>query len=60
MILIELSPGENRKIKADDIANKWRTLIGDIPGIKDLTISTDLDHFLVNFGPKMVEIRGSK
>ena len=41
-ILIELSPGENRDILAEDIAKEWRTMIGDIPGIKDLTVSTDL------------------
>ena len=41
-ILIELSPGEDRKIMAKEIAKEWRAMIGDIPGIKDLTVSTDL------------------
>ncbi len=41
-IMIELSPGEYRDIKAEDIAKEWRSMIGVVPGIKDLTISTDL------------------
>ena len=41
-VLIELSPGEYRDVKAEDIADKWRALIGDIPGVKDLSVSTQL------------------
>ena len=41
-VLIELSPGEDRDIKSKDIADEWRSLIGKIPGVKDLSVSTDL------------------
>ena len=41
-ISVELSAGENRKIKSSEIANRWRELTPSIPGIKELQFSSSL------------------
>ena len=39
---IELSPGEDRPISATVIAQRWRKLVGSIPGADELTFQKDL------------------
>ena len=39
---IELKPGEDRQISADEIAARWREKVGQIPGAVELTFTHDL------------------
>jgi len=41
-VVVELKSSENRKISTKEIVNKWRKLVGKIPGIKSLTFSATL------------------
>ena len=41
-INLELVPGQERTITAKTIANRWRTLVGEIPGISSLTYTSSL------------------
>lgn len=41
-ISVELSPGENRKIKSSQIANRWREMTPKIAGIKELQFASSL------------------
>ncbi|MCP4272691.1 MAG: efflux RND transporter permease subunit [Gammaproteobacteria bacterium] len=42
LIFLELTKAENRVILPDEITNKWRTKIGDIPGVKDIDFSSGM------------------
>ena len=41
-IAVFLTPSEERDISASQVANRWRELVGEIPGAESLTFSTDL------------------
>lgn len=41
-INLELVPGQARTITAKTIANRWRALVGEIPGISSLTYTSSL------------------
>ncbi len=44
---VELTKEEERTIKIDEIAKLWRTEIGEIPGVKEISLSASN----TNFGP---------
>jgi len=37
-----LTPSEQREISASQVAGRWRTLVGELPGVDSLTFVTDL------------------
>ena len=39
---LELAPSEARLISAEDLATRWRSKIGQIPGAVELTVTSDL------------------
>ena len=41
-VVIDLESSEKRKISAKEIANRWRKLVGEIPGAKSLIFSSAL------------------
>lgn len=41
-IAVFLTPSEQRIISASLVAGRWRTLVGEIPGVDSLTFTTDL------------------
>jgi multidrug efflux pump subunit AcrB len=41
-IAVFLTPSEQREISASQVASRWRTLVGEIPGVDSLTFATDL------------------
>jgi multidrug efflux pump subunit AcrB len=41
---VELLSGEERLISSTEVANKWRQIIGEIPGISSLTFTSTLMH----------------
>ncbi|HKK51447.1 MAG TPA: efflux RND transporter permease subunit, partial [Myxococcota bacterium] len=54
-ITVELSPSEQRSIGANEIASRWRTLTGTIPGVEELVFTGKLRSF---GDPIDVELRG--
>ena len=54
-VSLELSPAEEREIRASEIANRWRELTGSIPGAEELVFMGKLMHF---GDPIAVELRG--
>ena len=54
-INVELSPSEERSIKASAIADRWRVLTGSIPGVEELTFQGRRRHF---GDPIDIELRG--
>jgi len=54
-ISVELSPSEERKVKASEIAERWRELTGSIPGAEELVFIGKHMHF---GDPIAVELRG--
>jgi len=57
MIFVELPQDENRPFNGDDISERWRERVGEIPGVKELTF-TDADH-LGGGPPLSFELSGS-
>jgi len=43
-----LTPSEKRNVKALDISNHWRERVGEIPGIENLTFTSNLIHLGAN------------
>ena len=39
---IELRPAENRRLRAEEIATRWRERVGQVPGAVELTFTHDL------------------
>jgi multidrug efflux pump subunit AcrB len=57
IIFVEMPQDENRPFNGDDISERWRERVGEIPGIKELTF-TDADH-LGGGPPLSFELSGS-
>lgn len=47
-IALVLTPSENRKITATELANRWRQRVGELPGIESLTFTSNLVHMGAN------------
>ncbi|MDH3348998.1 MAG: efflux RND transporter permease subunit, partial [Desulfobulbaceae bacterium] len=47
-IAMLLAPSDKRNLAATDIANHWRKLAGEIPGVDQLTYSSNLIHMGAN------------
>ncbi|MBE9529376.1 MAG: efflux RND transporter permease subunit [Proteobacteria bacterium] len=43
-----LTPSEVRNVSASEITNRWRTLVGEVPGVDTLTFSSNIVHFGAN------------
>lgn len=43
-----LTPSEVRKVSASEITHRWRTLVGEVPGVDTLTFSSNIVHFGAN------------
>ncbi len=43
-----LTKSEDRGMPAEDIANRWRELVGTVPGVDALTFTSNLVHFGAN------------
>jgi multidrug efflux pump subunit AcrB len=43
-----LTPSEVRKVSASEITYRWRTLVGEVPGVDTLTFSSNIVHFGAN------------
>ena len=43
-----LTPSEVRNVSASKIANRWRALVGEVPGVESLTFSSNIVHFGAN------------
>jgi multidrug efflux pump subunit AcrB len=57
VIFVELPQDERRPFNGDDISERWRERVGEIPGVKELTF-TDADH--IGGGPPLsFELSGS-
>lgn len=41
-VALELSPGEDRSISTYAISNRWKELVGDIPGVDSLTFASSM------------------
>ena len=41
-VAIELAPSENRTISTDEVVRKWRKIMPDVPGIKELSFKSNL------------------
>ena len=41
-VALELAPSENRTISTDEVVRKWRNIMPDVPGIKELSFKSDL------------------
>jgi multidrug efflux pump subunit AcrB len=57
MIFVEMPQDEHRPFNGDDISERWRERVGEIPGVKELTFS-DADH-LGGGPPLSFELSGS-
>ncbi|MDZ7640626.1 MAG: efflux RND transporter permease subunit [Desulfurivibrio sp.] len=44
-ITMMLQPVEQRRVTAGQVAARWRQAVGEIPGVKSLTFTTNLVHF---------------
>ena len=57
VIFVELPQDERRPFNGDDISERWRERVGEIPGVRELTFS-DADH--IGGGPPLsFELSGS-
>ena len=57
IIFVELPQDEHRPFNGDDISERWRERVGEIPGVRELTF-TDADH--IGGGPPLsFELSGS-
>ena len=57
VIFVELPQDERRPFNGDDISERWRERVGEIPGVRELTF-TDADH--IGGGPPLsFEFSGS-
>jgi multidrug efflux pump subunit AcrB len=57
VIFVELPQDERRPFNGDDISERWRARVGEIPGVRELTFS-DADH--IGGGPPLsFELSGS-
>ncbi len=54
-VSVELSPSEERRIRASEIADRWREATGSIPGAEELVFIGKILHF---GDPIAVELRG--
>ena len=41
-VALELAPSENRTISTEEIVRKWRNIMPEIPGVKELSFKSDL------------------
>ena len=41
-VALELAPSENRTISTEEVVRKWRNIMPDVPGIKELSFKSDL------------------
>jgi len=41
-VALELAPSENRTISTEEIVRKWRSIMPDLPGVKELSFKSDL------------------
>ena len=41
-VALELAPSENRTISTDEVVRKWRKIMPDVPGIKELSFKSNL------------------
>ena len=41
-VTLELAPSENRTISTEEVVRKWRNIMPDVPGIKELSFKSDL------------------
>ena len=41
-VALELAPSENRTISTEEVVRKWRNIMPDLPGIKELSFKSDL------------------
>ncbi|MDJ0865174.1 MAG: efflux RND transporter permease subunit [Myxococcota bacterium] len=41
-VVLELTPSEQRAISTSDVANRWREIVGEIPGAVELVFASDL------------------
>jgi multidrug efflux pump subunit AcrB len=57
IIFVEMPQDEDRPFDGDDISERWRERVGEIPGVKELTF-TDADH-LGGGPPLSFELSGS-
>ena len=58
IIFVELPQDEHRPFNGDDISERWRERVGEIPGVRELTF-TDADH--IGGGPPLsFELSGSE
>jgi len=47
-VALILTPSETRGIAAAEITNRWRTMVGEVPGAESLTFSSNVVHFGAN------------
>ncbi len=43
-----LTPSEERGISAEEIANRWRAMVGEIPGVESITFRSNIVHMGAN------------
>ena len=41
-VALELAPSENRTISTEEVVRKWRNIMPDVPGVKELSFKSDL------------------
>ena len=41
-VALELAPSENRTISTEEVVRKWRSIMPDVPGVKELSFKSDL------------------
>jgi len=54
MVTLELSPSEQRSVRAKAIAQRWKELVGPIPGVEELTFTGSFHRF---GDPVAIELR---
>jgi len=47
-VALILTPSEKRGVAAAEITNRWRTMVGEVPGAESLTFSSNVVHFGAN------------
>ncbi|MFQ5736475.1 MAG: efflux RND transporter permease subunit [Thermodesulfobacteriota bacterium] len=47
-VALILTPSEIRKVAATEITNRWRKMVGDVPGAESLTFDSNIVHFGAN------------
>ena len=47
-VAMQLVSSDERDVAAEDITNRWRELVGEVPGVESLTFSSNLVHMGAN------------